>query len=334
MKQKLHLFLVLTALLILFAASGCAPIDASNPGGLIVGQSYRLPAGETLDQGLVIIGGSAVLEKDSAVNGDVDLIGGSLVVNGTINGNISAIGGVVSLGDLAQVKGDVDLIGANLSRSEKAVIQGTIGLGGKAPSLTNLVSPRINAGVKAISNVFGRIFQAFALGALAVLVSLFALKKMETTSDALKSQPLIAGGVGLLTLVVVPALLLVMLITIILSPLSLIGLLALVAAYVFGWIVVGMLTGQRLAALFNQQWSAPISAGIGTVALSLVSSLFSIIPCIGWIAPFLITIAGLGSVALTRFGFQVYPSPELLPAAVTPAAPGDPQPPTPQPPQA
>jgi hypothetical protein len=323
MKKQIRVFFFLIMVFALLALTGCAQSDALANTGLVVGQSYRLASGETLNEDLTIIGGSGVLEKGSKVNGDVAILGGSLSIDGEVTGDVNAMGGVVSLGNNAVIGGSVNTLGANLGRAEKSVIHGGINTG-KSPLRPIQVNPTslFAAGVKSVADFFWRIFQAFAMAALAILVSLFALRPMERAGDAMTAQPVIAGGIGLLTIIVAPALLIILLITIILSPLSLIGLLLLGVAFLFGWIVIGLVTGERLSRLVNQNWSGPVNAGIGTLVLSLMAGLLSIIPCIGWIVPFIITIVGLGGVVLTRFGMVSYPRSPTIVDMPPPSAPG------------
>ena len=309
MKPNRKLLPFLFLLLALFVLTGCSPAVNIDSDGLVVGQSYRLRSGETLNDDLTVVGGTAELEKDSIVNGDVAIIGGSLSVNGEVTGDVSAMGGVVSVGDTAVVRGNVQSLGATISRSEKATIQGTIGTGRPTIRLPWSDRTPVRDGVNFIWSIVSPIFQAFALAALAVLVSLFALRPMERVGDAMTSQPFLAGGIGLLSAVVLPVLLVIISITVILLPVGLLGLLILALAFIFGWIAAGLITGERIAQALKQTWSGPVAAGVGSLVLSLAASLIGAIDCIGWVAPFLISVIGLGGVALTRFGFQPYPLP-------------------------
>jgi hypothetical protein len=165
-------------------------------------------------------------------------------------------------------------------------------------------------------------FRALALAALAVLVQLFAAKPVQRVAHAVQTQPIVTGGIGLLTVLVAPALLVILAITIILLPVSLLGFLLLGVALVFGWLAIGMLTGQHLARLFKQNWTDPIMAGVGTLALSLVASMANLIFCIGWLPTFLVSVVGLGAVIVTRFGTQFYISTTLPQPYSPPPAPG------------
>ncbi len=329
--MKIHLKLVPLVFLALMVGllAGCSPAINLDSEGLIVGQSYRLRSGETLNQDLTVMGGSAELEKGSTVNGNVAVLGGSLSINGEVTGDVSAMGGVVSLGDTAIIDGDVFSLGATVSKSENAIVKGSIGAGRPNVRVPGTASRTIESGARVFWNLVSPIFQSFALAALAVLVSLFALRPMERISDTMMAQPVVAGGIGLLSVIVLPVLMVILSITIILLPVGLLGILSLAIALLFGWIAAGLLTGERLAQALKQNWTGPVSAGIGTLVLSLAAALFAgIIPCIGWLVPFLLASAALGSVVLTRFGLVVYPQPtsEFVPPSELsemPSAPAD-----------
>ena len=315
--------------------------DSSN-GKVVFGGFYRLESGETLNGGLVIFGGQGILEDDSTINGDVLLTGGSLDIDGIINGDLVAVGGSVNLGDNAIIRGDVTTIGAAIKRSDKAVVEGTFSFEmpgdidfGDAPQL---LIPEFNfspfayfsevwQGVKPIRDILWKGFQALALAALAAILFLFLQKPTERVAQTLVAQPLVSGGLGLLTIIVAPALFLVLIITIILIPLGAIGLLGIGLAMLFGWIAIGYEVGVRISAAINQDWAPPITAGIGTLVLTILSNIISAIPCIGWILPSVISIVGLGAVVISRFGTQVY-NPKQTVAARPATSPAAPPPPT------
>ena len=87
---------------------------------------------------------------------------------------------------------------------------------------------------------------------------------------------------------------------------------ALGMALLFGWIAVGYEVGQRFTKAIHQEWHPALSAGLGTFGLTLVAASLANIPvvsCIGWLVPFLLSIAALGGVLLTRFGTQTVVGP-------------------------
>jgi len=297
------------------------PVQAAQTppdGKVVLGGSFTLQNGETLNGSLLVIGGQATLEENSTVYGDVLITGGVLFARGTINGNVTAIGGSLNLEDSAVVQGDVNTVGSVLNKSEQAVISGSLSFDipsdfefNYLPALpfsdlgeSRVSTPGIN--FKPVWDFMWAIFRAVALAALAALLSLFMQKNIEHVTNSLMAQPFSSGGLGVLTAVVVVPLMLLLIITLILSPLGIIGLIIFALSVVLGWIAVGYELGKRMATLFKQNWAPTISMSLGTLTLSLLSSLFSQIPCIGWVIPFLIAMVGLGGVALSRFGTATY----------------------------
>jgi tellurite resistance protein TehA-like permease len=128
----------------------------------------------------------------------------------------------------------------------------------------------------------------------------------QRTSSAVVANPLATGGLGLLTFLVSPLVLLFMTITIVFIPVALIIVIVLIVAGVYGWIAVGLEVGDRLAEAFSWELHSAASAGLGTFLLTFVVGGIGMIPCVGWIAPFLVASMGLGGVILTRFGSQDY----------------------------
>lgn len=315
---------------------------ASPPGAepqddkIVFGNNFTLASGQTLDGSLIVFGGNAVIQPNATVQGDIAVFGGNLDVNGLVERNLVVVGGNATLGDSAHVMGNVNTVAAALNRASGARIDGQVVTGSNHPFTfnppTSLFTPGQGIVFHPITDFFftvGRILsQSLALAALAILVILFLPKQVERNANAVTSQPLMSAGLGLLTIIVAPLLLVLIMITIILIPVSILGFIALGLAGLFGWITIGIEVGKRLEQALNQKWHLAISAGLGTFLMTLVVNSIGEIPCIGWTVPFLVTLAGLGAVVLTRFGTQNYPplSPVVIPS--TPAnPPSAPQPP-------
>jgi len=335
---KWLLFLVLVLILAIPGSALAAGNRSILPDRIIIGENYTLGSGQTLDGNLWIMGGNVSLDPDSTVTGGVQIMGGTLHVNGTVEGDINAMGGYVRLGDTAHIKGNVNLIGGTLDRDSGAQIDGEVNTetGGPirfAPPAGTVRLPRIDFALNPIWQVMRFFLEAFVMAALAVLVVLFAPKHVERTAHAIIAQPLMAGGLGLLTLVVAPIVLVVITLTIILIPVTILTIILLALLVVFGWIALGLEVGQRMAQMFKVEWALPVSAGLGTLFLTIVVNAIGQVPCIGWLAPALVVFLGLGGVLLTRFGTLEYlggktllPPPTSMPVGpVMPVAPVAPQ---------
>ena len=69
--------LVLVLVIAIFAIlTPSALAQGADGDRLVIGQAFRLPAGEELNGNLVVFGGSAILEPGSVVRGDVAVFGG------------------------------------------------------------------------------------------------------------------------------------------------------------------------------------------------------------------------------------------------------------------
>ncbi len=334
MKRTLSFSLLFLLLIVILALP--APAYAGNlpDGKVVMGGSYTLSSGETLDGDLVIMGGTVTIEENATVNGDVALFGGSLAIAGDINGDVSAFGGTVTLQATARIDGDLVNAGSTLNRDPQAVITGQVVTGGSAPSFqfdlpfSSPLDGRISLHRNSFSGflahlLFGVLwlfFRVFMLSALAALVLMFLETPTQRIARAIIAQPALSGGLGFLTLIAVPIVLVIFGLTIILLPVTVVGFLLLILLALYGWIALGYETGQRLAAALKQEWAAPVAAVVGTFLISLIfGGVAKAIPCVGWMIPWVGAGFGLGAVILTQLGTQAYPpagdsAPEVLPA--------------------
>ncbi len=334
MKRTLSFSLLLLLLLATLALPAPAYASSLPDGKVVMGGSYTLSSGETLDGDLIIMGGTVTIEENATVNGDVALFGGSLDIAGDINGDVAAFGGTVTLQSTARVDGDLVNAGGTLDRDPQATITGQVVTDGGVPSFQfdlPFASPldgRMNLYRNSFPGVLTHLFfgvlwlffRVFMLSALAALVLMFLETPTQRIARAIIAQPALSGGVGCLTLIVAPLLLVVLGLTIILLPVTLVGFLLLILLALYGWIALGYETGQRLAVALKQKWAAPIAAGVGTFLISLIlGGIAKVVPCVGWMIPWVGAGFGLGAVILTQLGTQAYPptggsAPEVLPA--------------------
>ena len=310
--MKRLVFVLPLVLLITFAFPSTVMAGGFYDGKVVLGTNYVLASGEELDGDLLVFGGNVTLMSESRVRGDVVVFGGNVDSNGEITGDLAVLGGYVELNSEALVQGDVILLGGEIRREEGSRVLG------------NTVSeqdfnvpfdfewigpdfrlPRFRPASTAIQGLWF-LFRSFMMAALAVLVVMFAPDATKRVGKATIGQPLLAGGLGLLSVIVIPILLLILTILIITIPLVLIAVIALVVAVVFGWIGIGLEVGERLGEAFNWDLHPAAAAGLGTFLFSIVIWGIGFIPCVGWIAPAVMYCVAFGSILLTRFGTQSY----------------------------
>jgi hypothetical protein len=289
---------------------------------VVFGGTFTLETGETQDGSLVVFGGAVTVEPDSVVNGDVVLIGGTVEIGGKVNGNLVGIGGAVRLSKNAVINGDLFTMSATLRREEGAKVNGQV-VNGTDLSPSFIIPNNLNGGdltlpeppqVPAFSvdtnpvlSIMWFLFRTFMYAALAVLLVMFLPAHVGRVSRAALNQPVITAGAGLLTAVLAPLALIAITITIILIPVTLVAVILLFAAWLLGWVALGLEVGRRIANAVNMEWAPAISAGVGTfVLLFVLGGINKAIPCIGWLPQTLVGLWGLGAVLMTRFGTQDY----------------------------
>lgn len=310
--MKRILIVTSLALVVLMAFPATAMAGGVLEGRVVVGGSFTLEQGETLDGDLLVLGGNVTLEMESRVSGDVVVLGGNVTSNGTIDGNVTIVGGNVRLQNNALIRGDVRTVGGSLSRSEGSRIEGQhfsendfafpFDFDWSGPNIQPI---RIRS-TSIITSAIWYVFRIFLLAALAVMLVLFAAKPTERVASSIVGQPLIAGGVGFFSVIVLPVLLIFLTITIILIPVALLLILVCALAILFGWIGIGLEVGRRLSEMMKWEMHPAAEAGLGTFLFSAVVLGIGLIPCVGWIAPFVAGLIALGGVIVSRFGTVTY----------------------------
>jgi len=305
---------------------GLVPITvyAASPSDVVIGNSYTLESGKTLNSNLYILGGSVNLMTGSTVDGNVYLLGGSLTAAGTIYGEVTVLGGTLNLASTFILNGNLTTAGASVNRDPGAQINGQIHTGENIQYFVlpgGVRFPNLGNNLDPVFKVVGFFLRLLLWALVAMVVAMFLPAYLTRTSQAAFGQPLISGGLGLLTVIIVPIILVLLAITICLIPIAILGALVLAIAWAFGLIALGLEVGKRINTMFKQDWHPAISAGLGTLALmTVVNSLEAAVPCIGWIPKALVSLLGLGAVLLTQFGMKTYTTTPSLPGGSTGSA--------------
>lgn len=277
-----------------------------------IGDNFILREDQTYDGNLFILGGTVTLERNSTLNGNIILLGANLTVNGTIKGDIVTLGGVVDITDQGTVNGNINSAGAFLDIDPAANIKGEINTE-TSGSFWNQLPAGVRLGsmdltLNPLVDMLWFAFRTLFWALLAILTVMFLPVPTKRVGDAVVSEAWLSGGLGLLTAVIAPIVLVMLSITIILLPVTLTAFIALIIAWAFGIISMGLELGNRLAKVVNQTWNPALSAGIGTFVLILVVNGFdALVPCLGWIPKLIFGVLGLGSVLITFFGTRDYP---------------------------
>ncbi len=341
--QKRVLVVLLVGLTLLLSAAPALAQDGADGDRVIIGQSFRLNSGEHLRGNLAVMGGSVDIEEDATLTGDIVVFGGSLRVAGQVIGDVVTFGGSVDLPDTAHVSGDVAVLGGSLRRAPGATIGGTVRetqgpselfRGPTAPLVVPPASstPPLRFLFDALMSTLGAVGISLVLATLGVLAVVLLPKQIERVAQVLVARPAIALAAGILTWLVITGLVVILAITICLAPLAVLLLAMAALAWLAGWIAAGWLVGQRLLQALNLKNPSPLLEAI--VGVVLITLLWRVVPCIGWLFWFVISSLGLGSVVLALSGRpptgqQTGPASMALlpPSSVAPSNPAPPAPP-------
>jgi hypothetical protein len=299
-------------LLVAFAFPSTVMAGGLYDGKVIFGTDFTLESGETLDGELLVFGGNVTLETESLVTGDVVLFGGNLRSDGEIGGNLAVMGGFVELNSQAIVRGDLILLGGDVQKEEGARVLGqeVSETSFNIPLDFQWIGPDFHWPGFGPMSIAGQglwfLFRCFMLAALAMLVVLFLAEPTKRVAAVVVEQPLLAGGLGLLTAILTPFIVVLLLIFIITIPIAILYVLAVIVAVLFGWIGIGLEVGQRLGEIFKWDLHPAAAAGLGTFLFSVVVLGIGFVPCVGWIAQVLVSFLATGAILLTRFGSQYY----------------------------
>lgn len=290
--MKRHLLLLLCLALLLAGCDG-----GLYSGTLIFEGEHSFGPGTQLPGDVFVRAGTAEFAAGSQVAGSVYMLGGSLTVNGTVGGDLALLGGSLALGPQAVVGGDLRLGGGEVERAETAVIHGDIisGSGVVIPASVMAQRQGWDDWLRALS-------AALLLAGLGALLVRSRPQPVIQVGEAVVDNALVSGAMGLLILLVLPALLVMMAFTVILIPLVIILGLLLLLLLGFGWVAVGHQLGAWLSSRLNRDLSPAASTFGGTLLWLLLFE----IPYLGDGLLVGTAVLVLGAVLLTRLGTRPY----------------------------
>lgn len=253
---------------------------------------------------LIVLDGEIVLPEDSRLEGSLHLLAGKVFVRGEILGDVSFLGGELALEPGAHLLGRLTLGSGSASISPRARVDGEVSRGLPVQS-RNSSSTGWGWWLRALSG-------GALLGLLAIFLEQFAPHAACRVAVAALNHCLVSGSLGLLVGVAGLSLLVTIAYTILLIPVSLLGLLILGIAVAYGWASLGVMLGRHSQHLLKRQAPAGAAAFAGGLAFFLLLEGLSSIPWIGSLIGISAALVGLGSVFLTRFGLS-----RFEPAALT-----------------
>jgi len=306
-----------------------------------IGDDLRIVAGDmilspTVEGSALLVGRRIQIQRNTIFNSDLLAAGREITVEGNIQGPVKIYGETVLVN--AVIAGEVHIRAENVSVGPEAKVMGRVTVISSKPAdvdpkayLSTPIVWRKPAGPEAAGQEVGSWFSAgqwytrmtifiglMAFGLLMVLMLPGISRRYALT---IRHRVWPSLGWGVFTLVALPLLALIFLVTVIGIPI----------AIVLGLFYLLMMFAARLGVgyLIGLAILKPAPADTGRNALSLLLG-FSLLTLLGWVpllgglVNFVSILLGLGAIWLTK-GFvepvpQAIPAPEAVPAAILPAA--------------
>lgn len=250
--------------------------------------------GELVCSDLTSFGGSVTI--DGVVKGDLVVFGGNVVINGAVNGNVTIYGGNLTLQDSAQVNGDIHVCGGVWTESSDSLFH------------RNVFSCTKSLGtfLESLNGATIRFWSTLVWVILGMLLTSLLPENVMLVQTTVKSKMGRSFVLGLLSILLAPAILAVLVGLIISIPLAILISVSLIAAWALGTVAIGWIVGDYIVrSVVPQHSTRLLQVIVGMVALVLAESL----PSVGLWITIGSGLVGLGAVLLSRFGTRLYSPP-------------------------
>lgn len=255
--------------------------------------------------GLLVTGGTVVIDgtvngmlkaygSDVTVNGTVNGIteirGDNVAVNGLIGGNAIVTGTSFMLGETARFNGNLDYWSVQGQRDLSAAVKGTATFRDDLKYQQHDGVKEGAAGFLAGITLFSLFSAAFVIG----LLLFFSREFFKNAAKTLEKQPWMSLLIGFLYVILTPILFLVLLLTFIGIPLAVAVLAMYLVSLYFSTILSSMVFARWIEMKNKKKWNA-VTIFFLSLGVFLVLKLLWVIPFLGWLVRFVLVMMGLGS---------------------------------------
>lgn len=232
----------------------------------------------TEHRGALIVGDATVtVPADETISGPVYVIGGEFRVQGTVDGDVTQLSGSLVVEDGAMIDGELQHIGGSEELSTEAAIM----------ERTTVVFESAEPGPVAAYTPI--VLTTLILALVGALLSRKREPLLDNAGAAARDHPLISLTVGALLSVTFLSVFVFMAFTLILLPVSILGLLVGLLTISYGIIALGYLAGQHL-----NTPRVGLATGFGVVAIMVLLQVVGVIPILGDLIAGGLLLTGLG----------------------------------------
>jgi cytoskeletal protein CcmA (bactofilin family) len=260
-----------------------------NVTGNIIAAGGSITVNGNVGGDVVAAGGQISLSRNSVVKGDVLLGGGEITLDGTVNGNGNISAGTLKTGDGFKLKGNLGLQADNYPSNLKDKVGGNLNI-----KQTNATANRSGKPFEGV-NIFSFILEVISAVALGFILIYLFPGFVGELEGLIKDSPLKAGLLGFLTLVFLPILAIILLITIFGWSLSFLIILFLALALLIATVPVKLLAGEMIyRKILRRDAGKMMYYLVGAVIFGIVFE----IPFVGGLIRFIAILIGLGAIVV------------------------------------
>lgn len=288
MANPVELIPLLVVALVLLSAGGA---DVSSINVAVDGERTVTD----IEDVLIVGGGTTTVPANERVNGTIYVIGGDAIVAGEVDGDVVQLAGNLTVPAGGTITGELRLIAG-----EQVVASGaSIGQRTDLPATVPVErSPIEQVGYLAV--------QALVLGLIGWALARRNVALLRNVGNSIVEHGVVSGTVGLLASATGVALVVFMAITVLLLPVSFLGIVGGFVVVGYAYIAFGYLLGRRLPIERVERATAG-----GVVAFVVAMEGLSRVPLVGATVQLLLILIGFGAVLITYFGLREFEPVEL-----------------------
>jgi cytoskeletal protein CcmA (bactofilin family) len=282
----------------LFAAGGDVRIESEVDGRVrAAGGKIRVAKGARLNDSATFAGGS--IEVDGEIRERLRAFGETIIINGTIGGDVELAGESIRIGPDARIAGRVEYrTGGDIEVDPAAQVSGGV-----------MEVDREKKWLRKVGHgaaIAGGITVSLGMVLIGALLILAMPRFSREAAGNVQSRPLQSLGMGCVMLIGVPFAIIVLLITIIGIPLAILLGFAYAMLLLLGYLIAAIFVGDFVlgkvsTAKLDSVWWRALFMFLALIALAIVKQL----PLIGGLAVFLLFLAGIGAFTMRSWqGFR------------------------------
>ncbi|WP_418283058.1 polymer-forming cytoskeletal protein [Halorubrum sp. DTA98] len=286
--MNLELIPLLIVVLLMISAGGVEVETAE----LVIEGDHEI----TEHRGALIVGDATVtVPADETISGPVYVIGGEFLIQGAVEGDVTQLSGSLLIEDGGTIESELQHIGGREEFADGAVIteRSTVEFAPAEPDPIAAYTPTI--------------LTTIALAIVGAWLSRTRRSLLDTVGSAARDHTVISLTVGALLAVTFLAVFVFMAFTLVLLPVSILGLLVGMLTIAYGVLALGYLVGQQM-----KTPRVELATAFGVVVVVALFQVIGVIPILGDLIVAGLLLTGLGAVVLTYFGLQEF-EPVTLP---------------------